>query len=388
MLARGKSWPPALLMWEKLISCSPAQEESGCPPAHFPLSRTKLRDEAEQQGLLRAWQSQPPPVLTLAWLMSSSMRSCSWPAEALRMACMFSFSTHSCCRSHLQDSQVTPRAPAHAEVPHRPSGNHKTPLPPKHEEKPHIYSFNPHGPLGLPLPFYPIPGLVETPKSTSHHWRCLKRTAPHPLRPPESLLTTLHTFWVPPRAEAPHHHPPGPLGTPKPTTPCEGILRYTPPTPVTLCRPPPPISGPLLTPDPLGNSRHRLRGGHLELIPPHPSPLPGPVWPPRSRARSPHPFPPASRSSVPRNARTSASASAGDSGSAAAMASATLLWPRRRRRREGPPPLALRCGRASGAPWRRGGVPAGCGTHGGRRGHAGTRGAHPSRAGSVTSSTR
>lgn len=100
MLARGKSWPPALLMWEKLISCSPAQEESGCPPAHFPLSRTRLRDEAEQQGLLRAWQSQPPPVLTLAWLMSSSMRSCSWPAEALRMACMFSFSTHSCCRSH------------------------------------------------------------------------------------------------------------------------------------------------------------------------------------------------------------------------------------------------------------------------------------------------
>lgn len=255
MLARGKSWPPALLTWEKLISCSPAQEESGCPPAHFPLSRTKLRDEAEQQGLLRAWQSQLPPVLTLAWLMSSSMRSCSWPAEALRMACMFSFSTHSCCRSHLQDSQVTPRAPAHAEVPHRPSGSHKTPLPPKHEEKPHIYSFNPHGPLGLPLPFYPIPGLVETPKSTSHHWRCLKRTAPHPLRPPESLLTTLHTFWVPPRAEAPHHHPPGPLGTPKPTTPCEGILRYTPPSPVTLCRPspPPPSSGPLLTPDPLGN---------------------------------------------------------------------------------------------------------------------------------------
>lgn len=219
MLARGKSWPPALLTWEKLISCSPAQEESGCPPAHFPLSRTKLRDEAEQQGLLRAWQSQLPPVLTLAWLMSSSMRSCSWPAEALRMACMFSFSTHSCCRSHLQDSQVTPRAPAHAEVPHRPSGSHKTPLPPKYEEKPHIYSFNPHGPLGLPLPFYPIQALWRLPNpppiiGDASNVQLLTLYAPQsPSLPPfipsgsphelKPLTTTPQALWGPPNPQPP-----------------------------------------------------------------------------------------------------------------------------------------------------------------------------------------
>lgn len=41
----------------------------------------------------------------MAWLTSSSVRSCSWPAEALRMPCMLSFSTYSCCRSHLGGSQ-------------------------------------------------------------------------------------------------------------------------------------------------------------------------------------------------------------------------------------------------------------------------------------------
>lgn len=42
-------------------------------------------------------------------MTSSSMRCCSWPAEALRMPCMLSFSTHSCCRSHLRSSQQGPQ---------------------------------------------------------------------------------------------------------------------------------------------------------------------------------------------------------------------------------------------------------------------------------------
>lgn len=107
--AWGKPREPALLQQGPPGPCSQAQDILGCSLLPFLTEWGRAKSWGSRD---RAGQSRVPPGhpgLTLAWLTSSSVRSCSWPAAALRMACMLSFSTLSCCRSHLRGSGVTPQ---------------------------------------------------------------------------------------------------------------------------------------------------------------------------------------------------------------------------------------------------------------------------------------